>query len=56
MTNEHDPLMEGELQLKDLDFVETEKEKFESLPAALCDDLLLAEIKSIPDISRLRLY
>jgi DNA-binding transcriptional MerR regulator len=49
MTNEHDPLMDGELQLKDLDFVESEKEKIESLPAALCDDLLLAEIKSIPD-------
>lgn len=46
-----DSLMESELQLKDLDFVE-EKAKgsgTESLPAALCDDLLLEEIKSIPD-------
>ena len=47
MTNEHDPFMDGELQLKDLDFVESDK--LESLPAALCDDLLLGEIKSIPD-------
>ena len=49
MTNEHDPFMDGELQLKDLDFVESDKDKLESLPAALCDDLLLGEIKSIPD-------
>lgn len=41
---------EGELQLKDLDFVEPkEKVGTESLPAALCDDLLLEEIASIPD-------
>lgn len=48
--NSPDPLLEGELQLKDLEFVE-EKEKggTESLPAALCDDLLLEEIASIPD-------
>lgn len=50
--NEIDPLLEGELQLKDLDFVE-EKDKAqqgtESLPAALCDDLLLEELKNIPD-------
>lgn len=48
--NKMDPLLEGELQLKDLEFVE-EKEKTspESLPAALCDELLLQEIASIPD-------
>lgn len=50
MTNEQNPLIDSELQLKDLDFVESEKEKLaESLPAALCDELLLEEIKSIPD-------
>lgn len=48
MTNEQDPFIDGELQLKDLDFVEPEKQT-ESLPAALCDELLLAEIKAIPD-------
>ncbi|MCX7977828.1 MAG: MerR family transcriptional regulator [Bdellovibrionaceae bacterium] len=41
-----------ELQLSDLDFVDTpsatESENI-SLPAALCDDLLLQEINSIPD-------
>ena len=47
MTNEHDPFMDGELQLKDLDFVESDK--LESLPAALCDEALLSEIKNIPD-------
>lgn len=42
--------MDGELQLKDLDFVEPEQDKLtESLPAALCDELLLEEIKNIPD-------
>ena len=39
--------MDGELQLKDLDFVESDK--LESLPAALCDEALLSEIKNIPD-------
>ncbi len=48
MTNEQDPFIEGELQLNDLDFVESEKPT-DSLPAALCDDLLLTEIKAIPD-------
>ncbi len=49
--SETDPLAEGELQLKDFDFVEDKKREpaAESLPAALCDDLLLQEIKSIPD-------
>ena len=49
--SEIDPLVEGELQLKDFDFVEEKKreQSAESLPAALCDDLLLQEIKSIPD-------
>ena len=43
-------LIDSELQLKDLDFVE-EREKLPnvSLPAALCDDLLLEELKNIPD-------
>lgn len=42
--------LEGELQLKDLDFIESkENETQESLPAALCDDLLMEELKSIPD-------
>lgn len=49
MTNEHDPFMDGELQLKDLDFVESDRDKLESLPAALCDEALLSEIKNIPD-------
>ncbi len=50
MMNEQDPLIDGELQLKDLNFVEGEKDRaLESLPAALCDDKLLEEIKSIPD-------
>ncbi len=49
--SEMDPVVEGELQLKDLDFVEGKKREqtAESLPAALCDELLLQEIKSIPD-------
>ncbi|MFN8847362.1 MAG: MerR family transcriptional regulator, partial [Bdellovibrionales bacterium] len=49
--SEIDPLAEGELQLKDFDFIEEKKREqpAESLPAALCDDLLLQEIKSIPD-------
>lgn len=49
--NNSDPLLEGELQLKDLNFVESKKQTggTESLPAALCDDLLLEEIKNIPD-------
>jgi hypothetical protein len=44
MTNEQDEILsqDGELQLKDLDFVEPDKEKaVESLPAALCDEALL---------------
>ena len=42
--------LEGELQLKDLDFFEPkEAQNPESLPAALCDDLLMEELKSIPD-------
>ncbi len=42
--------LEGELQLKDLDFIETKQaENPETLPAALCDDLLMEELKSIPD-------
>jgi DNA-binding transcriptional MerR regulator len=42
--------LEGELQLKDLDFYEPkEAGNPESLPAALCDDLLMEELKSIPD-------
>ncbi len=50
MMNENDPLTDSELQLKDLDFVESDKPaQSESLPAALCDDLLIEEIKSIPD-------
>ncbi|MFN9068809.1 MAG: MerR family transcriptional regulator [Bdellovibrionales bacterium] len=51
MMSEIDPLAEGELQLKDFDFIEEKKREqpAESLPAALCDDLLLQEIKSIPD-------
>lgn len=48
--NNQDSLLDGELQLKDLDFVEPkDKGGTESLPAALCDDLLLEEIKNIPD-------
>jgi len=43
-------LIDSELQLKDFDFVEDrEKQSNVSLPAALCDDLLLEELKSIPD-------
>lgn len=50
MMNEIDPLVDGELQLKDFDFVEDkDKRGSESLPAALCDDLLLQELRSIPD-------
>lgn len=42
--------LEGELQLKDLDFFEPkDNQNPESLPAALCDDLLMEELKSIPD-------
>lgn len=42
--------LNGELQLKDLSFLEErEKSQPESLPAALCDELLLQEIKDIPD-------
>jgi DNA-binding transcriptional MerR regulator len=49
MTMNETETLDGELQLKDLDFVESDREKHESLPAALCDDLLLVEIKNIPD-------
>jgi DNA-binding transcriptional MerR regulator len=50
MTNDSDSIVDGELQLKDFDFVEAEREKLsDSLPAALCDELLLKEIGNIPD-------
>ena len=47
-------LIESELQLNELDFLEApDKSNMASeplsLPAALCDDLLLEEINSIPD-------